>query len=97
VTYDTLSKLIADLRGVGSINATDHRNPDLTGRRSWQRLTDACEKYRNENNELSITLEIIYGLAWCGEINPGLRGADGAVEFAVDDLKLRARNRDPGS
>jgi malonyl-CoA O-methyltransferase len=97
VTYDTLSKLIADLRGAGSINATDHRNPDLTGRRSWQRLTDACEKYRNENNELSITLEIIYGLAWCGEIKPGLRGADGAVEFAVDDLKLRARNRDPGS
>jgi malonyl-CoA O-methyltransferase len=97
VTYDTLSKLIADLRGAGSINATDHRNPDLTGRRSWRRLTDAYEQYRNKNKQLSVTLEIIYGLAWCGEIKPGMRSADGAIEFPVEELKLSSRDRYPGS
>jgi malonyl-CoA O-methyltransferase len=90
VTYDALPKLMADLRGVGSINATDNRNPNLTGRRSWRRLTDAYEQYRNENNKLPVTFEIIYGLAWCGESRSGVRAPDGAVEFPIDELKLRS-------
>jgi malonyl-CoA O-methyltransferase len=90
VTYDALPKLMADLRGAGSINATDNRNPDLTGRRSWRRLADAYEQYRNENNQLPVTLEIIYGLAWCGEAKPAMREPDGSVNFPIDELKLRS-------
>jgi malonyl-CoA O-methyltransferase len=91
VTYEELPKLMADLRGVGSINATDNRNPGLTGRRTLRQLTEAYEQYRNENNRLPVTLEIIYGLAWCGEPRPGIQGPDGNVEFPIDALKLRPR------
>jgi len=92
VTYDSLSKLMADLRGVGSINATDKRNPGLTGRHCWRRLAEAYEQYRNENKQLPVTLEIIYGLAWSGEARSSLQGSDGTAEFPIDELRLRSRS-----
>jgi len=86
ITYESLSRLMADLRGAGSINATEHRNPGLTGRRAWQRMSEAYERWRDDNGRLPVTLEVIYGLAWSGEPDKGVRMSSGTVEFALADL-----------
>ena len=93
VTYDDLPRLLADLKAAGSINATERRNPGLTGRRGWQRMCNAYEKFRDAKGQLPVTLEIIYGLAWCGRAETGIKTLDGTIEIPVEQLKPRARNR----
>jgi malonyl-CoA O-methyltransferase len=90
VTYESLTKLVSDLKGTGSINATENRNPALTTPGRWRLLADAYDQYRNENNQLPVTLEIIYGLAWAGDAGAGLRPRDGAVEFPLSELSIRS-------
>ncbi len=91
ITYQSLARAIADLRGVGSINATTDRNRGLTGRQTWQRLTDGYEQYRNADGKLPATLEIIYGLAWSGPPGSDTRLAAGEFEIPLDDLRLFSR------
>lgn len=91
VTYQSLARAMTDLRCVGSINATIDRNRGLTGRQTWQRLTDGYEQYRNADGKLPATLEIIYGLAWSGQPDSGQRLSDGEFEIPVDELGLISR------
>lgn len=86
VTYERLTPLLKDLRALGSINATANRNPGLTGRKHWRRFTDACDRKRDEDGRLPVTLEVIYGLAWAGEPARGMRGRNGVIEFPIDAL-----------
>jgi malonyl-CoA O-methyltransferase len=92
ITYENLPRLLADLRGVGSINATEHRNPGLTGRQAWQRMSEAYERRRDKNGRLPVTLEIIYGLAWSGEPGKGVRMSAGEIEFPLADLGRHSKN-----
>ena len=89
VTYEDLSRLMSDLRNIGSTNATPHRNPGLTGRRSWERLVAAYEAFRNEEGRLPVTLELVFGLAWCGQPAKGVSPRNGTVEIPVDRLARR--------
>ena len=91
ITYQSLSRAIADLRSAGSINATLDRNRGLTGRQTWQRLTDGYEQYRKDDGRLAVTVEIIYGLTWSGQPASGTRLPDGEFEIPVDDLRLFSR------
>jgi malonyl-CoA O-methyltransferase len=91
ITYQSLARAITDIRSVGSINATVDRNRGLTGRHTWQRMTDEYERYRDADGKLPVTLEIIYGLAWSGQPNSGRRLTAGEFEVAVDDLRLLSR------
>lgn len=88
VTYRDLDAGMADLRAAGSINAATGRNPGLTGRNSWQRMTKAYEKQRSEDGRLPATIEVIFALAWAGEIHP-TRRADGTVEVPLERLRRR--------
>jgi malonyl-CoA O-methyltransferase len=91
ITYSSLTAAIADLRAVGSINATEGRNRALTSRRIWARLAEAYERFRNAEKKLPVSIEIIYGLAWSGRRRTGSVNTDGEFEIPVDDLALRSR------
>jgi malonyl-CoA O-methyltransferase len=86
ITYEHFPRLMADLRGVGSINATDNRNPGLTGKKNWQRMSDAYEQYRDAEGRLPVTLEIVYGLGWCGQPEPRRTLSDGGIEIPIENL-----------
>jgi len=86
ITYPSLVPAIADLRTVGSINATIERNRGLTSRQAWVRLTDAYEDFRDAEGKLPVTVEVIYGLAWSGQ-RPDTRLPDGEFEIPVNELK----------
>lgn len=91
ITYTSLPAAIADLRAVGSINATANRNRALTSRGIWARLTEAYERFRNAEEKLPVSIEVIYGLAWSGRPRTGSVTTDGEFEIAVDDLTLISR------
>jgi len=91
VTYQSLDRAMVDLRGVGSINATSDRNRGLTGQKTWQRLTDGYEPYRNVDGKLPVTIEVIYGLAWSGQADSGTPFTAGEFEIPLDDLRLFSR------
>lgn len=82
VTYDSLTRIMGDLRRAGSTNATEGRNRGLTGRGTWQRLQAAYDRLRGPDGKLPVTLEIIFCIAWAGDrTTPG-----DEVEIPVDDI-----------
>jgi malonyl-CoA O-methyltransferase len=89
VTYENLPRFMRDLRSVGSINATDNRNPGLTSTGRWQRMVDAYETFRNSEGRLPATLEIVFAVAWSGNPGNGAGIRDGAIEISIDTLKVR--------
>jgi malonyl-CoA O-methyltransferase len=89
VTYENLARFMQDLRSVGSINATDNRNPGLTSTGRWQRMVDAYETFRNSEGRLPATLEIVFAVAWSADPGSGARIRDGAIEIPLDTLKPR--------
>lgn len=95
VTYADVSGLYADLRGIGSINATLDRNPGLTGAGSWARMQSVYEDHRDRDGRLPATLEIIYGQAWCAE--PSARTGGSSEEFEIPIDRLSRGYRDRGS
>lgn len=82
VTYDTLPKMMRELRHAGSTNATDGRNRGLTGRGTWQRLTAAYDQLREPGGKLPVTLEILFGITWAGQ----RKIRDGEIEIPVDRI-----------
>lgn len=64
LTYGDLSAFMRDLRALGSRNAAAlDRAPGLTGKGSWQKLTQAYEQFRRDGR-LPVTYEVVYGHAW---------------------------------
>jgi malonyl-CoA O-methyltransferase len=63
LTYADAATLMRDLKATGERNATAGRPRGLTGRRRWQRMLDALERFRRDGR-LPATFEIVYGHAW---------------------------------
>ncbi|WP_344763151.1 methyltransferase domain-containing protein [Actimicrobium antarcticum] len=63
VTYQTVDKLLADVRALGG-NPLATRRPTLTGRRRWQQMIDRLEQSRRPDGTIALTFEVIYGHAF---------------------------------
>ncbi|HEX2531371.1 MAG TPA: methyltransferase domain-containing protein [Burkholderiaceae bacterium] len=64
VTYDTVDKLMADVRAYGG-NPLTTRRRGLLGRQAWGRVREALEAMRRpEDGKIPLTVEIIYGHAF---------------------------------
>jgi malonyl-CoA O-methyltransferase len=91
ITYAELPKLMADLRATGSINATETRNKNLTSRRIWQKMAEAYSAQRNAEGLLPVTLNIVYGIAWCGD--PDAQRPSGPDEFEIPLTEIAVARR----
>jgi malonyl-CoA O-methyltransferase len=78
--YDTALAVARDLKALGAVNSLPSRARGLPGRRRWERMTQAYERFRRDG-VLPATWEIVYGHAWKV---PPRRLADGrqVVSFA---------------
>ncbi|MCM2327386.1 MAG: malonyl-ACP O-methyltransferase BioC [Lysobacter sp.] len=78
--YDTALAVARDLKALGAVNSLPSRARGLPGRRRWERMTQAYERFRRDG-ALPATWEIVYGHAWKV---PPRRLADGrqVVSFA---------------
>lgn len=63
VTYDSVAKMISDVRAWGG-NPLSSRRRGLLGRSRWARVEQTLEERRNADGRLSLTFEIIYGHAF---------------------------------
>ena len=63
LTYTDLKPLLRELKGIGAHNVLPGRATGLMGRRSWQRMVDAYESFR-QAGRLPATYEVVYGHAW---------------------------------
>ena len=63
VTYADAAALARDLKDTGERNATLGRPRGLTGRRRWQGMLQALERFRRDTR-IPATFEVVYGHAW---------------------------------
>lgn len=62
--YDQTQTLFSDLKATGSYNVQSERWGNLTGKNRMQQFIAAYEEFRDAEQKLPVTLEIIYGHAW---------------------------------
>ncbi|HEX7634271.1 MAG TPA: SAM-dependent methyltransferase, partial [Noviherbaspirillum sp.] len=62
-TYDSLDRLIADVRAWGG-NPLATRRRGMLGRRSWRLVADALEQQRRADGKISLSFEVVYGHAF---------------------------------
>jgi malonyl-CoA O-methyltransferase len=82
--YDSVLAIARDLKAIGAVNSLPSRARGLSGRRRWQRMTQAYERHRRDG-VLPATWEVVYGHAWKV---PPRRLADGRQ---VIDFPSKAR------
>jgi malonyl-CoA O-methyltransferase len=63
VTYESVDKLMADVRALGG-NPLTTRRTGLFGRNAWRRVVTALEQGRRANGRIPLTFEVIYGHAF---------------------------------
>jgi malonyl-CoA O-methyltransferase len=63
LTYDTVDKLLADVKALGG-NPLLSRRTGLLGRDGWRRVRAALEAMRGADGRMPLTLEIVYGHAF---------------------------------
>jgi len=63
VTYESIGKLMADVRAWGG-NPLLTRRRGLLGRRAWAKVTETLEKGRRADGKLSLSFEVVYGHAF---------------------------------
>lgn len=69
MTYDSLSELHQDLRGLGEININSGRNRHLTGKSLWQSYLKAYQQFCTAEGDFPASWEIVYGHAWASKKN----------------------------
>lgn len=57
-------RALADLRALGG-DAREDRRPGLRGRATERAILGALERARDREGQISVTVEIVYGHAWC--------------------------------
>lgn len=86
LTYPTLDSLVADLRGLGQVNAAPGRTRGLYPPARWREMSRRYESLRAADR-LPATFEVIQGHAWKPEAGPR-RTADGH-----DIVRVHRRSR----
>jgi malonyl-CoA O-methyltransferase len=63
VTYDTVEKILADVRAWGG-NPLSTRRHGLIAVNTWRQVVDVLEKMRRPDGKIPLTFEVIYGHAF---------------------------------
>jgi len=75
VTYPTVTKLMQDLKAIGSRNALEGRLKGLTGKQRLKKMTESYEKLRKDG-VLPATYEVVYGHAWVPDKRDAVNAAN---------------------
>lgn len=63
ITYSSVDKLLSDVRALGG-NPLQERASGLTGRHRWKALRNALDQQKGSDEQISLTVEVIYGHAF---------------------------------
>ena len=82
LTYESVERLLKDLKQAGVTNADSQRSKGLLGKERLQQLKAAYEMYRRDER-LPLSYEVIYGHAW-GAVQ---QKQEGAVMISPESLR----------
>lgn len=92
VQYNDVSELMRDLKKIGAHNQHPDRRKTLTGKQRFISAKKAYENYRNSQQKLPATYEVIYGHAWGSEMSSQFISAAGEINVPIDTLKKMLRS-----
>lgn len=64
LTFTSVKQILQELKAMGVQNAMSDKHPNLTGKNKLNKLISAYENFRNQENFLPVTCEVVYGQAW---------------------------------
>jgi malonyl-CoA O-methyltransferase len=82
--YADVSRLAADLKAVGEVNALAGRRKGLTGPRTFAAMRAAYEAHRRDGR-LPATYEVVFGQAWGPRESPGRLASSNMV--SLEDMR----------
>lgn len=88
LTYKDVKGVMRDLKFIGASNALQGRGRGLMGRTKFRILTEAYEKWRQQDGRLPATYEVVYGTAWSGQSRQ-----TGVATIAIEEIGRRGSNR----
>ncbi|MGD0501467.1 MAG: malonyl-ACP O-methyltransferase BioC [Steroidobacteraceae bacterium] len=88
--YADVSRLAADLKALGEVNALAGRSRGLTGPRTFDAMRAAYETHRREGR-LPATYEVVFGQAWGPSHAPGRTASPNTVSLEDMRRQLGAR------
>lgn len=89
LTYTTAEQLMQELKQTGSSNALTQQTAALTAKNKLQQCINYYEKFRNAQNLLPATFEVVYGHAWQKPAALSQPQTNGEVLIALRDIKVR--------
>jgi len=89
ITYDNLPKLFSELRNTGLTNYLLDRERGLLGKNIFRQLLAAYQRDPVQNR-YTVTLEVVYGLAWKSEVVSQQTVHDNEVHIPVSILTKKA-------
>lgn len=97
LTYADALTLMRELKAIGASNANQNRSRGLTGRRHLQTMLAHYESFRDLQQRLPASYEVIFAQARAPETNQPRRSADGDIaSVSVESLRsglLKLRDR----
>ncbi len=93
INYDNITKLISDIKGCGASNVAQGKRTSLTGKDKWKSFCSNFELNR-ENSKLNVTIEAIFGHAWCiekkekyGDLDTQVISLEGIMDYKKNNRK----------
>ncbi len=86
LTYDSVLKLMRDLKAIGAHNVTAGRNTTLTGKDHLKAMIDAYEGYRKDGL-LPASYEVVYGHAWVPERDEAANKEPGVTRIPITQIR----------
>lgn len=88
--YRSLKGIMRDLKACGASNAMIGRARGLLGTGRWQALEQVYEKFRDQEQRLPVSCEIIYGQAWGRAPGSGVVLTDGEARVPLSAIGRRS-------
>ena len=86
LTYDSVLKLMHDLKAIGAHNVTAGRSTALTGKDHLKAMIDAYETYRRDGL-LPASYEVVYGHAWAPEHSEVTNKEPGVTRIPITQIR----------
>ena len=92
MTYDTMTEVMRDLRGIGAVNQSQQRRRGLSSRQLFRRAQENYETYR-QNGLLPATYEVVYAHAFSPTRHDPLQDGSKVASFPLNQLQRRDKPR----
>lgn len=93
--YRSLDGIMRELKACGASNAATGRMRGLLGKQRWQALQQAYEQFRDAEQRLPVSCEVIYGQAWGRAPGAAVTAEGGEAQVPLSAIGRRSsRPRD---